>query len=50
MKKDGKKGDLLSRGARAVKKAVAKTPGVRAGKKVVKAAKKFAKDLQKRGT
>ena len=50
MKEDGKKGDLLSRGARAVKKAVAKTPGVRAGKKVVKAAKKFAKDLQKRAT
>ena len=50
VKKDGKKGDLLSRGARAIKKVVAKSPGGRAAKKVVKAAKEFSKDLQKRGT
>ena len=50
MKKDGKKGDLLSKGARAVKKAISKTPGARAAKKVVKAAKKFAKDTQKTAT
>ena len=53
MKKDGKKGDLLSRGVDAAKKIVkkaAKVPAVRAGKKVVKAVKKFAKEQQKVAT
>ena len=53
MKKDGKKGDLLSRGVEAAKKIVkkaAKVPAVRAGKKVVKAVKKFAKEQQKVAT
>ena len=49
-KKDGKKGDLLSRGVDAAKKIVKKAknvPVVRAGKKAVKAAKKFAKETNK---
>lgn len=49
-KKDGKKGDLLSRGVDAAKKIVKKAenvPAVRAGKKVVKAVKKFAKETNK---
>jgi len=53
MNKDGKKGDLLSRGVDAAKKIVkkaAKVPVVRTGKKVIKAVKKFAKEQKKVAT
>ena len=59
MKKDGKKGDLLSRGIEFVKNKSKKVSGddinpykqvKKLAKKAVKGAKKIAEDIKKRGT